>query len=862
MGIGFLARRTEHGDRLALVFADGGSVTYRELDAEIAARAANFPARRSLIIWAAQATRESILTYLAALALGHPVLPVAPRKDDIAALIATYQPAAIHGADGWRHLEQGPARAACHPDLALLLSTSGSTGSPKLVRLSRQNVDSNALAIAAYLELTPQDRSALILPLHYSYGLSVLHAHLAAGASVLIGAPSLMAPDFAERIDGCTNLSGVPYSFDLMEEVGFRDRMPMSLRFMTVAGGRLDPDLVMLYGRHMKARGGRFFVMYGQTEATARMAYMKPDQALAHPDCIGDAIPGGRFSLIDEAGVEIRGTHQAGELVYRGPNVMMGYATSQSDLARGADLDALKTGDLAERLSNGLYRLVGRRNRFSKIAGLRLAHDEIEVHLAHAGIAAFVTGDDTALVIAATTGADPAALRLQVAARTGLTANLTRVVILPDLPRHANGKPDYASILNAGLATANVAAGDAVMAAFRETFAPRRLATRDSFVSLGGDSLAYLQLSLALEAELGLLPRQWERLSIAALSARAKPAPRISGWRDWLWPAAIDSDHFLRAVAIFLVVLHHATMWSLAGGAATLLLLVGFNLARFHAQRLFTGDLLAVLRASLAPVFIYYPILLGYCIYRGEYPWQSLLLMGNWGIAGYSTMPSPIVLYWFVEAYLQIVLVALAIFAIPGLGRRVAAHPFALGLVFLAFTVLLRETVNFAWDAGEMNIFFTPRILYVPALGWCIYFAASRQQRIFMALLSVLLLLGLPWAEGATATILWVRAGLLIAACLVLICWARVFLPAMLTRLLSLIAAASFSIYLFHNLPYYLLLDDGGAERHHPVLHMVLGIACGICLHFVLQALGRRWRHSRWAAELWSLPRRRTTAAR
>ena len=790
------------------------------------------------------------------------MLPVAPRKDDIAALIETYHPAAIRDAHGWHHLEHGTAKAACHPDLSLLLSTSGSTGSPKLVRLSRQNLDSNALAIAAYLELTPEDRSALILPLHYSYGLSVLHAHLAAGASVLIGAPSLMAPDFADRIDGCTNLSGVPYSFELMEELGFRERMPASLRFLTVAGGRLAPDLVTLYARHMKARSGRFYVMYGQTEATARMAYVKPELALAHPDCIGDAIPGGQFSLINEAGDEISGAHVPGELVYRGPNVMMGYATSRSDLARGPELHALKTGDLAERLPGGLYRLVGRRSRFSKIAGLRLAHDEIEAHLAAAGMAAFVTGDDTALSIAAVAGADPAALRMHVAARTGLTANLIRVAIFPELPRHANGKPDYTNVLNAAQFADVTVDGDAVRTAFRETFAPRRVLPGDSFVSLGGDSLAYLQLSLALEAELGPLPRQWEQLSIAALSARAKPVPRFSGWREWLWPAAIDSDHFLRAVAIFFVVLHHATMWPLAGGAATLLLLIGFNLARFHAQRLFTGDLLAVLRASLAPVFIYYPILLGYCLYRGEYPWQSLLLIGNWGIAGYSTMPSPIVLYWFVEAYLQIVLVSLAIFAIPGLGRRVAAHPFALGLVFLAFTVLLRETVNFAWDAGEMNIFFTPRILYVPALGWCIYFAASLQQRIGMAVLSIVLLIGLPWAEGATATILWVRAGLLIAACLVLICWARLFLPAILTRLLSLIAAASFSIYLFHNVPYYLLLDDGGPERDHAILHVVLGMAFGICLHFVLQALGRRWRRSRWAAELWSLPRRRTTAAR
>lgn len=866
MSVNFVTQWRKFGDRPALVFGDGRVVRYCDIGAAIAQHAARLGTGRQLILWEAAPTPDAVLAYLAALALGHPILPVAARQraDQQRELTDLFRPDRLHGNGRWHDAapSSGAGVDAYHRDLALLLSTSGSTGSAKLVRLSARNLDSNAAAIAQYLNLTTEDRSALILPLHYSYGLSVLHAHLAVGASIFF-APSLLAPDFAGQITaaGCTNLSGVPYSFELMAQTGLDENLPPTLRFLTVAGGRLRSELVADYAAKMARRDGAFFVMYGQTEATARMAYLPTDAVSQHPDCIGQAIPGGTLQLIDEIGREITETGTVGELVYRGPNVMMGYAITRADLALGDDGDTLRTGDLAERLPNGFYRITGRRSRFSKIAGLRIAHDEIEQHLARHDIAAFVTGDDDLLAVAITEihAAEPVIDK--VAALTRLTHGFIRVTQWVQLPRLANGKPDYAAIRARAdaAAAASHAPPNPVMAAFQETFAPQHVSARDSFVSLGGDSLAYLQLSLALESLLGTLTPGWERRDIASLSAGFSHKVSTSArhrWRDLWHLSSIDTDHFLRALAISLVVLHHATLWPLAGGAATLLLLAGFNLARFHGQRLVDGDLWPVLRAGLWPVVLYYPVLLAYCIYQGQYPWQSLLLVGNLGIDGYSTMPTPIVLYWFIEAYLQIMLIAALLFALPPLRRWVAARPLASGLVFLGFCVLLRETIGYLWHAGEMNIFFTPRILYVPALGWCLYFAGDRAQRMALSVLAVLLLLGLPYFENPNVTILWVRAVLLILSCLTLIWWTRIRLPLLICHALSVVAAASFSIYLFHNLPYYLWLEtkDG---RNYQALHFVLGILFGIGIHFALKMLGRRWKTAaalrRAGSRLWML---------
>jgi len=855
MGVAFLDRLTTHGDLPALVFADGTSVSYADLAARMAVRAVELGCVRKLIFWAAEATPDSLVTYLAALQAGHPILPLppcdaadAPRQQ---ALICSYRPElrVANGEIEWLG-DDCVVPAAYHPDLALLLSTSGSTGTAKLVRLSAGNVAANAASIAAYLQLTSQDRSALVLPLHYSYGLSVLHAHLSVGASLYFPGGSILAPGFVDGIAraGCSNLSGVPHSFEMLEQIGFRDASLPTLRFMTVAGGRLAPDMVRLYAQHMEKQRGAFFVMYGQTEATARMAYLPPADATVHADCIGQAIPGGAFHLADENGAMITASGVMGELIYRGPNVMMGYAEAHADLARGVELDELATGDYAERIPEGYFRLVGRRQRFSKIAGLRIAHDAVEADLQRAGLAATVTGDDRRLLIAVSIpahldGAFERARRL-----TRLPANCLKARVVAELPRRASGKVDYIALASLFAETNEGPAAttplEQMRAAFAEIFSPRQVKSGDSFASLGGDSLSFVELSLSLKPLLDPLPRGWEHWSVSDLAKAAEVARPGKQHRFVLPLSSIDTDLALRGSAILLIVLHHATLWPMAGGAAILLALMGYNLARHHARRLFAGDVGGMLRPCLRPILIYYPLLLALCVALGDFPWQSLLLVGNLGLDGYSTADTPLITFWFVEAYAQILALAAALFAIPRLRRAVMQRPFATGLVGLTIALGLRPLADLMFDLGEMRYFFTPRILYVPLIGWCIYFADTVQRKVAMTAVVAALVIGMMLAEGTLEiTIVWIRALFLLLGAGLLLWSPQVYLPTILVKPITIVAAASFSIYLFHTLPFYAWLSDvdWSAPWRAP-LYIVMGLGAGLGAHGVLQRVSARWR--------------------
>ena len=381
LSVPFVARLASHGDRAALV-TPAGTVTYTELAARVAGVADRLGPTRRLVLVAGANDVDPIVTYLAALSAGHPVILVpGDNPGNLAAVRDAYDPDVVHDAAGLVERRDGTAHEL-HPSLALLLSTSGSTGSPKLVRLSAENVEANAAAIANYLGIRPEDVAATTLPMHYCYGLSVINSHLLAGASLLLTSLSVVDACFWEqfRTHRATTLAGVPYTYDLLDRVGFADMDLPSLRYVTQAGGRLAPGRVRRYAELGRRRGWDLFVMYGQTEATARMAYLPPDLALRSPSAIGVPVPGGSFSLepLPEMPLARDGVVDVGELVYDGPNVMLGYAETPADLALGRVVGSLRTGDVARRTADGLYEVIGRRSRFAKVFGLRIDLDEVE----------------------------------------------------------------------------------------------------------------------------------------------------------------------------------------------------------------------------------------------------------------------------------------------------------------------------------------------------------------------------------------------------------------------------------------------------------------------------------------------------
>jgi acyl-coenzyme A synthetase/AMP-(fatty) acid ligase len=443
--VSFAADLARHGDRPAVFTADR-ILTYRELADLVDAFAARLGAERRLVVLAAANDVDSLVAYLAALAAGHPLILLPEDKPAaLDSIMAAYDPdVVIRPGDGESVLEERRTgtRHELHPELALMLSTSGSTGSPKLVRLSAENLQSNALAIADYLSITSAEHAATTLPMSYCYGLSVINSHLLRGAGLVLSDLSVVDPCFWElfRSHGATSFAAVPYTFELLERVGFAEMELPSLRYVTQAGGRLAPESVQHYAQLGSMRGWELYVMYGQTEATARMAYLPPRLATKHPQAIGIPVPGGAFRIDPVPGL------QDGELVYTGPNVMLGYADSPSDLAVGRTLAELRTGDLARQHPSGLFELVGRRSRFVKIVGLRIDLGQVERILADLGVTAASAGSDQKLVAAIEGDHDPRLLGKVLAESLGLPRTALEVHAVERLPRLATGKIDYPAV--------------------------------------------------------------------------------------------------------------------------------------------------------------------------------------------------------------------------------------------------------------------------------------------------------------------------------------------------------------------------------------------------------------------------------
>jgi long-chain acyl-CoA synthetase len=347
-------------------------------------------------------------------------------------------------------LEKKVSDIEINQDLGLLLSTSGSTGSPMLVRLSRENLQANADSICQYLNITQAERPVTVLPMQYTYGLSILNSHLNKGATILMTDTSIMQGQFWEfaKANGVTSLSGVPYTYQMYKRLRiFRMEIP-TLRTMTQAGGKLPPELGKEFAEACNNYNINFFIMYGQTEATARMSYLPCDKLMEKYKSIGIPIPGGNFSIIDDNGNEITTPETSGELVYQGENVMMGYARCEADLAKGYELDGkLFTGDIATFDSDVYYYIVGRKKRFIKLFGNRINLDEIEQILKSKGFDCACTGVDDKLTVFVTQEDSKTAIKQMLTEITGINAVAFKVTYIEDIPKSEAGKTLYSKLV-------------------------------------------------------------------------------------------------------------------------------------------------------------------------------------------------------------------------------------------------------------------------------------------------------------------------------------------------------------------------------------------------------------------------------
>jgi hypothetical protein len=709
-----------------------------------------------------------------------------------------------------------------HPELAILLSTSGSTGSPKLVRLSARNLQANADSIVDALQITPDHRAVSTLPLTYSYGLSVLHSHLNVGASVLLTDNSVVDARFWDAVaqHDVTTLPGVPHTFDLLDRVGFARQHLPKLRHVTVAGGRLAPDRVRHYAELGQRKSFALHVMYGQTEATARIATLPPTLAMSQPDAIGTPVAGGSIQLAPVDGTE----PGVGEIVYRGPNVMLGYASSPDDLALGDTIEALHTGDLGVQNPDGTFRVVGRRSRLAKIFGLRIDLDRIEQQLADEHITASAVSDDTGLCVIAYGRVDREHLADRAARVAGLPMHVVHACVVDDLPRLANGKVDRTAATALCVSAVTPQRADTMpdttpdtddVTAEQLTALYARLLGRpdatsdDSFVALGGDSLSYVEVSVQLESLLGDLPADWHSRTPRQLAS----APHLRHG----WSAKLDTGVVLRALAIVAIVGTHVGVFDLLGGAHVLLGLAGFSMARFlldardtepHAPRIVRSALRIAIPSAVWIAIV--------AALTAAYTWKNALLLGTvlgpdqWGPAWH---------FWFIEALVLYLLISAALFAVPAFARFERAHPFLVPGVLVAVGLAIQS-------GGAVPGLLEPRPSPAPAIYFFWFFAlgwwAGRTTNVWQRLVvSAVVLLAVPGYWDAP-----LREGAVVVGLLVLI-WVRsIRVPRVSVPVLTRLAGASMAIYLTHWTVYPLL-------EQAPWLALVVSLVVGVVVYEV-----------------------------
>ena len=324
--------------------------------------------------------------------------------------------------------------ASVPEELAAIFFTGGSTGQPKGVMLSHQNLLENARSIQKYLNIQPADQPLCVLPFYHAFGNSVLQSHLLAGAHLVVDGNVTFPETLVSAIDKhrATSLSGVPDLFRyLLERSSLGTTVLPSLTYMAVAGGSLPHDLALKVVNRISP--AKLYVMYGQTEATARLAFVPPDRlADLGPGCIGQAVPGVELQIVDGSGGLVE-TGKQGEIRARGLNVMLGYWQDRA-MTREAVRDGwLYTGDLGVQDPSGWIYHRGRKNALIKIAGYRIHPTDVEDYILRA------LPVQQAVVVPFEMGALGTRLALYVRLNPGTGALMPSAIVArcrADLPRH------------------------------------------------------------------------------------------------------------------------------------------------------------------------------------------------------------------------------------------------------------------------------------------------------------------------------------------------------------------------------------------------------------------------------------------
>lgn len=453
-------------NNIALVNQSTGSITYKQLIEKINIIKKIIP-ERSLVFLISQNTIAPLITYIASIKNNYVVIlvDIKTNTEDITNLIKSYEPSFIVAPINWiknynqnkfKVLESVYDYYICktnykelpnmYNDLSVLLPTSGSMGSPKFVRLSKQNIKSNADSIIKYLKIDSNQRAITNMPYSYSYMLSIINTFIESGASIFVSKNSIIQKEFWTEFfeNKITSLSGVPYIFEMFIKLGLKNLSTPYLKTITQAGGKLDRNLTEKIIEFCREQGIEFISMYGQTEASPRMTYLSWKDCSKKIGSIGKAIPFTEIWLEKDNGNKIENANETGELIFKGENVSMGYSNGISDLIKGNENKGiLKTGDLAYFDSEGYFYIKGRKSRITKIFGNRLNLDEIEQKMKLNGVEVACKEISNKLFVFFNKNLLIEDVLKKLSHITGQNKKAFNCVQLKEMPRTSSGKINY-----------------------------------------------------------------------------------------------------------------------------------------------------------------------------------------------------------------------------------------------------------------------------------------------------------------------------------------------------------------------------------------------------------------------------------
>lgn len=464
----FLNIDKQDKDSIALIDNEGNKVSYGQL-VELAKEVGSKVEARSMVFLLCKNTVGSMLGYLGFVENQAVPVTLNSKVDEglLKNLLDVYTPAYVwtpaEDADrfeyekiyekyGYVLLRTGNELYPLNDKLQLCMTTSGSTGSPKLVRYKKGNIEANAKNVAKAFGWSSDERPICDLGMQYTMGLNVINSHLYVGATILLTTYNLMSGEFWDYMkkEHATNFTGVPFSYDLLSRIHFERMELPDLKTLSQGGGKLTDERFIQLAEYADKTDKRFIASFGTTETAARIACLPPEYALSKVGSIGKAIPEGELFLIDEDGKEITDTVAEGELCYRGPNVTMGYAVCKEDLSKGDEFDGeYHTGDLARRDEDGFYFVTGRLSRFLKLLSYRVSLDQSERLITQElGIECACSGTDHCMNVYITDESKKKEVLEFIAEKTHLYKTLFKVYVVPEIIRNDTGKIRYKEMDN------------------------------------------------------------------------------------------------------------------------------------------------------------------------------------------------------------------------------------------------------------------------------------------------------------------------------------------------------------------------------------------------------------------------------